>query len=431
VVSMVVGGRLAGWGDALVHLVALPALAIAVLRWRPPAWDSVPFAIFAMMTAALLLAFLQVVPLPEHLFACMPQRAQVVAEWHAAGLPATWRPMSLAPVGTLRAALAMACAMAMWMTCMQLPVASRIALLKLGVLVALPMALLGYAQAGAKADTTGANGLFENRNHFATLMAMLVPFALAAAHDARVRSQRPLALAWLAAMVALLLGAALSYSRAGTVLAFAAAVASLAVVAGPRQSALGLRANGLAIAAAVAVAVTAVAYFAWDKLAQRFASHLGDDLRWHYVATSWPVLKAYLPWGSGFGSFSAVYVEAEPLATLGEFTFAHHAHNELIELAIEGGLPALLLVAAFLCILAVGARQVFRAAAEDGHWRRAALVAIAVALLHSLVDYPLRTFACSIPLALALAVLVQAPGNRVARATSTPRRSRRGRATLP
>jgi O-antigen ligase len=337
-----------------------------------------------MMTAALLLAFLQVVPLPEHLFACMPQRAQVVAEWHAAGLPATWRPMSLAPVGTLRAALAMACAMAMWMTCMQLPVASRIALLKLGVLVALPMALLGYAQAGAKADTTGANGLFENRNHFATLMAMLVPFALAAAHDARVRSQRPLALAWLAAMVALLLGAALSYSRAGTVLAFAAAVASLAVVAGPRQSALGLRANGLAIAAAVAVAVTAVAYFAWDKLAQRFASHLGDDLRWHYVATSWPVLKAYLPWGSGFGSFSAVYVEAEPLATLGEFTFAHHAHNELIELAIEGGLPALLLVAAFLCILAVGA------SCAGGDRRRAAAFPRGLSVAHVCLQHPAR-----------------------------------------
>jgi hypothetical protein len=432
VVSMVAGGRLAGRGDTLVHLVALPALAFAILRWRIRALATLPGgATLAVLAGAALLAALQVVPLPEGVFAQLPRRAQVVAEWRAAGVEAAWRPMTLDPLGTLRAGLALVSFVAMWMTCMQLPAASRVTLLKLGVAAALPMAMLGFAQAGAKADTTGANGLFENRNHFATLMAMMVPFALAAAHDARARRPGARRIAWLVAAVALLLAAALSYSRAGTVLAFIAALASLFVI--PRQRTDGRRRGGgwVSITAAVATAGIAVSYFAWDKLAQRFGSHLTEDLRWRFLVNSWPVMKGYSPWGSGFGSFAAVYGQGEPLASLGEFTFARHAHNELVELAIEGGWPALLLVLAFVCILATSAKSVFSAGGPDACWRRAALVSISVALLHSLVDFPLRAFACSMPLALALAVLLEAPFDGAAPPGSGPRRSRRGHAALP
>jgi len=132
------------------------------------------------------------------------------------------------------------------------------------------------------------------------------------------------------------------------------------------------------------------------------------------------VLIAYLPWGSGLGSFRPVYAQFEPLQSLGEYTYANHAHNELLQNTIEGGLPALALMGAFLGVIAVAAGRMFSRGLVVDYWRRAALISVSVPLLHSLVDYPLRTLACSVVMALALAVLLSGGATRSHRGASGP-----------
>ena len=72
-------------------------------------------------------------------------------------------------------------------------------------------------------------------------------------------------------------------------------------------------------------------------------------------------------------------------------TYALHAHNDLLEVALELGVPGLLLAGIALVLLAWAVWQ------ARAHTTRIALpvfvicVAIAASLLHSLVDYPLRT----------------------------------------
>ena len=92
-------------------------------------------------------------------------------------------------------------------------------------------------------------------------------------------------------------------------------------------------------------------------------------------------------------------------------TYVNHAHNDYLELALEGGMPAILLMIAFLAWWSLRAFAIWRSpnAAELG---RAACIASAAILLHSLVDYPLRTAAIATIFAMALALMADPPRRR-------------------
>ena len=89
--------------------------------------------------------------------------------------------------------------------------------------------------------------------------------------------------------------------------------------------------------------------------------------------------------------------------------YLNEAHNEPLQLAIEGGLPALLLL---LLFLGWWAQAVVRAVrARESNPRRPLAMAMATAslimMLSSLVDYPLRTPLLSAVFALACIELMR------------------------
>ena len=92
-------------------------------------------------------------------------------------------------------------------------------------------------------------------------------------------------------------------------------------------------------------------------------------------------------------------------ATRFSTTYVIHAHDDYIELALELGVAGILLMIAFL---AWWARAVWRAwrDAEAGIYARAASIATAAILVHSLVDFPLRTAAIDAAFAMCLALLI-------------------------
>ena len=72
-----------------------------------------------------------------------------------------------------------------------------------------------------------------------------------------------------------------------------------------------------------------------------------EDLRWRL----WPILSqmvsAHWLFGIGFGSFEEVYHMYEPTELL-LASYLNQAHNDWVQFAIEGGVPALLLLAILL-----------------------------------------------------------------------------------
>ena len=88
--------------------------------------------------------------------------------------------------------------------------------------------------------------------------------------------------------------------------------------------------------------------------------------------------------------------------------YMNHVHNDWLELALTGGVPAMLLVVVALIAYGVRLTRTLMAGAERGEelvMRRLGLVMLLLLALASVTDYPLRTpaFACLAAIAIVLA----------------------------
>jgi O-antigen ligase len=120
------------------------------------------------------------------------------------------------------------------------------------------------------------------------------------------------------------------------------------------------------------------------------------------LKTTAAALRDFMPLGSGLGSFRSVYQLYEDPARVTN-TYVVHAHNDYAELALETGVPGILLIILFL---AWWCRESWRAwLADAAPFARAASIASGAILVHSLVDFPLRTAAIASVFAMCLALL--------------------------
>ncbi len=113
-----------------------------------------------------------------------------------------------------------------------------------------------------------------------------------------------------------------------------------------------------------------------------------------------------LPLGVGYGTFLTAYPTYEHGDAVID-RYINHAHNDYLELVFEGGLPALVLIAAFLILLLLRVARTIRLPLH-----RVASLAVCVLLVHSLVDYPLRTMALSVTFCLLLGLLFNVGAER-------------------
>ena len=121
------------------------------------------------------------------------------------------------------------------------------------------------------------------------------------------------------------------------------------------------------------------------------------------LATTGKAIRDTMPLGSGLGSFVKVYrLYESPDTVTNEYVV--HAHNDYAELALELGLPGILLILAFLWWWAAAVQAAWRMPAGSAY-ARAASIASAAVLIHSLVDFPLRTAAISACFAMCMALL--------------------------
>jgi hypothetical protein len=178
-----------------------------------------------------------------------------------------------------------------------------------------------------------------------------------------------------------------------------------------RQSLLRVAVPSTMALAMVAATISWVGGF--NRNLSRFSSlHDGRFDYWDDV--SW-ALHHYGLAGTGFGTFIPVYQTAESLSSVGP-AILNHAHNDFIEIVLEGGIPAIALLLVFFVILGTAAVQLMR---KRFDFNRASLglasaVGILLVLIFSLVDYPLRMPALSCVFAVLCACLFPTPAPVVA-----------------
>lgn len=368
----------------------------------------------AFTAACLALVAVQLVPLPYPLWSTLPGRTFYAEIVRTLGLGESWRPLSMAPDLTLDAGLAALPALAGLLVAAAVPVRDRRLLLYALLALTLISVILGYAQVVGGIDsplrlyritnTDAMVGVFANRNHQALLLALAFPalFAIGSlqrddAASARMVQALCFLVGLLLALTILLLG-----SRAGVLLGVAGTTAGLFIAVGvPRRSrrsrgARRLRLLVLGGGTAIGLGVIAAATMLDRVPAIRrlIGSGSEDEIRIQLFGPMVEAAKAFLPLGAGFGTFDAVFRRFEPVELL-RTSYQNQAHNEPLQLLIEGGLPAVALLAAFLLWWVTQAIRVWRAPRTSGGLTellpRLGCAMTGIQLLASLGDYPLRT----------------------------------------
>ena len=212
-------------------------------------------------------------------------------------------------------------------------------------------------------------GFFANANHFATLMFVGIPLVI----YQFVAIRRPVLS--VAAVAVIVLASFATRSVAGVFLSMGCAVVSYALIV--RMSA---RWRILLLVAGLAGAI-ALSFNPGNVLEIRPDDPLDRTSIWRNTMTA---ISAYLPLGSGFGTFDLVYPRFEAASDI-RSSFINHAHNEYLELLLEGGVAAGALLLGYLALLLLAMWRLPRSPL-----RLAAFCGIAFILLHSGVEYPLR-----------------------------------------
>jgi O-antigen ligase len=137
-------------------------------------------------------------------------------------------------------------------------------------------------------------------------------------------------------------------------------------------------------------------------------------------------LAPFMVSGSGFGTFQTLYQTVENPFAVTRF-YVNHAHNDALELLIEGGIAALILLILSLAWWTSAAWRAWRPSDDADPYARAGAVMGGVLLMHSLVDFPLRTEALMAVLATSVGLLVGRESRVVAAAPDDLRPTRHRR----
>jgi len=216
-------------------------------------------------------------------------------------------------------------------------------------------------------------------------------------------------------LVVLLAGEAIASSRVGLSLTIVALFGAFALGFSDRRGWVTPR---KLLFFASALAGLFALQFALYRIMERFALDPLEDARVPFARNTIKAALAYMPLGSGLGTFVPVYATFErPEDTIAN-NYANHAHNDVLELWLNTGIVGLILLGFFVIWLANRSVEIWRrapAGANEIDWSlmRAATVAIALLIAHSFFDYPLRTGAMMAIMAFSSALLIEPPVSEV------------------
>lgn len=417
---------------AVVELACIPLLVLVLSRPIGGGYGRKVLFPLALLAAAVIIPLLQLTPLPFSLWAAIPGREAAAEAAQLSGTASGWRTVTITPHETWKSVLALLPPATMFLATLRLKSGERQLLMGLVIAFALLNVIIGVGQVSTGAlsplyfyesvNRGSATGFFTNRNHYAILLVVTLPVVAYWVPTALSgHGGKPLMIAGVLSLVGILIvGIVMSGSRAGAALAVPAMLGAIVIFWQGQRAKLSKRIM-LLLAGAIIVALAAALAVGLQPLLSRFAT-TATDMRFAAAPVILKESLAFLPIGSGVGSFQYVYQSFEPAELMGE-QFLNHAHNDYLEIWLEAGVFGLVAVALFLAWWAKAALRGWRAPGRYGDLAQVAVVISALLLLHGLVDYPLRTPALATLFAFALGLLAtsESASTRSARAASSER----------
>lgn len=380
-----------------------------------------------VLAAAACLALIQLVPLPPSIWTLLPGREDAATTASLLGVAQPWRPISLTPDFTLNSLLSLLPAAATITALAALSRDDRYRLLPVILIGACLSIFVGLLQITtndlyfySRTNIGYPVGIFANRNHQAALVALLLPClavwaaASSGASSQVARARKAVAAAGAIGLLPFILA---NGSRAGLGLSMAALVIGVVLYYTQIPHRIRLKSKKSAAVAVVGI-VGALALLAGaavigrnDAVTRIGSASVEEDNRFRYIPIMTVMAGTYFPFGSGLGSFDAVFRRNEPTATL-DRTYFNHAHNDVLEVGIETGIFGLLILSALLAWWGTRCSYYWRDLTKPSRARlygRLGSVIVGTLCAASLVDYPLRTPLLSCIFFLALAWMQAGP----------------------
>jgi O-antigen ligase len=434
VLAMLLGGASAANAGALANGL-LQLVSIGVLGWvylesrrKPIELTRGEGVLLLIWLATALWLAITLIPLPPGLWTLLPGRDFVVGAYKMAGMELPWLPISLSPSRTIWSGLSLLPVLAVLFLTFRTSHKGLKRMVGAMVVVTAIAALIGISQVITGQESPlyiyeftnrgMATGLFSNANHFASSIIVCLPFLalIPTKTSSRRRStdQKVAQYAGVGSFAIVLFGALLlTQSVAAWLLAAPAVVAAWLLWRGRALTPRGLGVLALLALLAIALLVAGLLFVPdMFEAVGRYTSAGGDVgaggkmARSDIYPASVNAIPQFMPLGAGLGSFAQIYPLFENAQDVGR-SFANHAHSDYLELTLELGIPAVLLIAAGLWWWARKTLVIWMDAVPSSTLARAASISAGILIAHSLVDYPLRTAALAVIFAALMAVLAR------------------------
>jgi O-antigen ligase/tetratricopeptide (TPR) repeat protein len=246
-------------------------------------------------------------------------------------------------------------------------------------------------------------GPYVNHNHYAGLMEMIFPIVLALFFFYRPRIAKTSFIRGIAeilsqekANIHILIGTSallimvsifVSLSR-GAMISMSISLILFSFLLLRRKISRG---NTIVIMGIVMLATLAISWFGWDQILDRFAKLKNAQgiiyqSRLDFWKDSKQIIDDFTLTGSGMGTFIHIY---PPYKSLIDNRTLTHAHNDYLELLVEGGMISFFLVTAFLITLfyKTYTRFLTRRDAFSIYLYMGSLTAMTSILIHSFTDF--------------------------------------------
>jgi len=425
---IIFGGSVQGvWANFALQLIGLAMLVwVAARREYLVPHDLLPLLLIVL---ALLVVALQLIPLPPEIWTKLPGRSGIARGYDLLAIRRPWLSISESPYEAVSTSFALLPPLAIFAVSATDNSRGVAGALLIGTALAIVVGALQVASGPTSAwyfypiTNTGAVGFFANGNHMATLLLAAIPFVpallLSGKSQQRLRGKSAATITIaIAALGLILIGIALNRSLAALLLVVPVLLATgLMIPVGWRLRWVGVPLVVFALAGAVA----ALSTNPLNSTSASSAKEFSLQSRQYIWRTTAAAIAETFPVGTGLGSFQQVYRLQENPDRV-DATYVNHAHNDYLELALELGLPGILLMLAFFAWWGRRLAQIWSSNLSSP-FDRAATIASAAILAHSVVDYPLRTSAMAAVFAMCIGIL--------ARFRPAERASARGDSTGP
>lgn len=417
-------------GIGPLRFVAAVTLAVALFFQTGKSLRRIAAPLFALLTLAIWMVF-QLIPLPPSLWTNLPDRDVIATLDNLVGLSDNWRPITFSPAKTANSLASLTVPLAGLMVLALFNDHGWRRLPWVFMIAGLASALFGILQiilpqAGGLymyeiTNDGSAVGLFSNRNHNAMFLTMALVFCLFRIEKISRRKFGPADLVAIVIAFTIFAGILVNASRAGLVgLGIAGAIFAVRSFLQWRRDVSSASGGAWRMIISLAVGVFSLVLVGLFALLGRspaierlLAEDVAEDQRVQALPYLLDMLGVHQPFGVGFGAFEQAYRIIEPEALLNP-RYLNNAHNDWLQFAIEGGVPAILIGLVGIALVVLRAVRIAKIE-NDNHGMRTnawlGILVLGIFALGSIVDYPLRTPSLMLLAVAALAMMFKPIAN--------------------